>query len=144
MHLTLVGLSHKTAPIETREKLTFPAERQEEALSILTSTDSVAEAVILSTCNRTEIYAVVTSEGAGKEAIIGFLADYHGLDRHELIRYLYLVDGSTAVRTPVTYGAVTEQYVQIISGVSAGDEVITSSYQNYIDFGRVELEDVND
>jgi len=43
MHLTLVGLSHKTAPVEIREKLTFPANRQEEALSLLTSTPAVNE-----------------------------------------------------------------------------------------------------
>ena len=98
MHLTLVGLSHKTAPIEIREKLTFPADRQAESLAALTSGDHVAEAVILSTCNRTEVYAVVAAEGAGKDAVIGFLADAHGLDRHELIRYLYLVDGSAVVR----------------------------------------------
>ena len=98
MHLTLVGLSHKTAPIEIREKLTFPAERQEEAVSALMSTDSIAEAVILSTCNRTEIYAVVTTEADGKEALIDFLAEGHDIDRHELIRYLYLVDGGDVVR----------------------------------------------
>ena len=98
MHLTLVGLSHKTAPIEIREKLTFPAERQEEAISALMSTDSIAEAVILSTCNRTEIYAVVTTEAEGKEALIDFLAGGHDIDRHELIRYLYLIDGGAVVR----------------------------------------------
>jgi glutamyl-tRNA reductase len=98
MHLTLIGLSHKTAPIEIREKLTFPADRQEEALSLLTSTDQVAEAVILSTCNRTELYAVTLSEDGGKEAVIDFLADYHSLDRHELIRYLYVVDGGAVVQ----------------------------------------------
>ena len=67
MHLTLVGLSHKTAPVEIREKLTFPANRQEEALSLLTSTPAVNEAVIVSTCNRTEIYAVTASEFDGPE-----------------------------------------------------------------------------
>lgn len=98
MHLTLIGLSHKTAPIEIREKLTFPAARQEEALSALTCTDVIAEAVILSTCNRTEIYAVVSDEEAGKEAVLDFLSECHGLDRHELVRYLYLVDGGAVVR----------------------------------------------
>ena len=58
--------------------------------------------------------------------------------------YLYLVEGAAAVRTPVTYGAVTEQYVQIISGVTVGDEIITSSYQNYIDFESIDLEAGND
>jgi glutamyl-tRNA reductase len=89
MHLIVVGLSHKTAPIEIREKLTFPEHRQEEALSLLSASDEVAEAAILSTCNRTEIYTVCSSLEGGRAAILDFLADYHELDRHELARYLY-------------------------------------------------------
>jgi glutamyl-tRNA reductase len=98
MHLTLVGLSHKTAPVEIREKLTFPPHRQEEAIRGLMESDQVAECVILSTCNRTEIYAVVISEEAGKHAILDFLCEHHGIDRHELVRYHYLVDGAPVVR----------------------------------------------
>lgn len=98
MHLTLVGLSHKTAPIEIREKLTFPANRQEEALALLTSTDDVVEAIILSTCNRTEIYAVTGADTDGPGAIIDFIADYHDLDRHDLVRYLYISEGESVVK----------------------------------------------
>ena len=98
MHLTLVGLSHKTAPVEIREKLTFPAGRQEEALSLLTSSPAVAEAVIVSTCNRTEIYAVTAVGVDGPGAIIDFMADYHDLDRHELARYLYIAEGEAVIR----------------------------------------------
>ncbi len=98
MHLTLVGLSHKTAPVEIREKLTFPASRQEEAIAILTQSSDVAEVLILSTCNRTEIYAVTGADVDGPGAIIDFLTDYHNLDRHELIRYLYIYEGEPVVR----------------------------------------------
>ena len=98
MHLTLVGLSHKTAPVEIREKLTFPANRQEEALSLLTSTPAVNEAVIVSTCNRTEIYCVTASGADGPDAVIDFIADYHSLDRHELARYLYISEGEAVVK----------------------------------------------
>jgi glutamyl-tRNA reductase len=98
MHLILVGLSHKTAPVEIREKLTFPASRQEEALALLTSGTQVAEAVILSTCNRTELYAVTAGEDAGIETVIGFLAEYHALDADELARYLYVIKGEAVVR----------------------------------------------
>jgi len=98
MHLILVGLSHKTAPIEIREKLTFPANRQADALSRLTCRDDVLEAVIVSTCNRTEIYAVTTADSGGADAIIDFVADYHDLDRHELVRYLYISEGESVVR----------------------------------------------
>jgi glutamyl-tRNA reductase len=98
MHLVLVGLSHKTAPIDIREKLTFPADRQGHALDLLTSGEEVAEAVILSTCNRTEIYVVAASEDGGVESVIDFMADYHSLDRHELTRYLYIVKDEAVVR----------------------------------------------
>lgn len=97
MHLTLVGLSHKTAPIEIREKLTFPAHRQEEALGILASSANVTEAVIVSTCNRTEVYAVTAAGSDGPGAVIDFLCDYHDLDRHELVRYLYIQEGEAVV-----------------------------------------------
>lgn len=98
MHLTLVGLSHKTAPVDIREKLTFPAEVQREALSLLTSNPSVSEAVIVSTCNRTEIYAVTTASGDGFAHIIDFLVEYHQLDRQDLLRYLYTLEGEAVVR----------------------------------------------
>jgi len=98
MHLTLVGLSHKTAPIEIREKLTFPAHRQADALDELTCGSEVAEAVILSTCNRTEVYAVTATEDGGVDAVIDFMCEFHELDRHELTRYLYIVQGEAVVR----------------------------------------------
>lgn len=97
MHLTLVGLSHKTAPIEIREKLTFPPHRQAEALTALTRGTEVAEAVILSTCNRTEIYAVTATE-AGSDAVIDFVCEYHDLDRAALSHYLYVIDGGAVVK----------------------------------------------
>jgi len=97
MQLTLVGLSHKTAPIEIREKLTFPAAGMGEALAALTGAEAVSEAVILSTCNRTEIYAVV-ADGAGTDAVIDFLCDHHSLKRHDLVRYLYEAEGHAAVK----------------------------------------------
>ncbi|TDB37621.1 MAG: glutamyl-tRNA reductase [Actinobacteria bacterium] len=98
MHLILVGLSHKTAPIEIRERLTFPAHKQAEALTLLTSGDAIAEAVIVSTCNRTEIYAVASGADEGVDAVIDFMAGYHSLDRHELVRSLYLNHGESVVR----------------------------------------------
>ncbi len=98
MHLTLVGLSHKTAPVDIREKLTFPASRQEHALAHLLDSDAVTEAVIVSTCNRTEIYAVTAASHDGPAAIIDFMADYHDLDRTELVRYLYISEGEAVVR----------------------------------------------
>lgn len=98
MHLVLVGLSHKTAPVAIREKLTFPAPVQPDALARLTAIDGIREAVIVSTCNRTEVYVVASSEEGGVDSVMTFLAEYHELDRHELARYLYIVTGDAVVR----------------------------------------------
>jgi len=98
MHLTLVGLSHKTAPVDIREKLTFPANVQEEAIGLLTDGSDVIEAVIVSTCNRTEIYAVTVAEDDGLDAIVSFLVDYHSLPRDVLEKYLYSRRGEDVVR----------------------------------------------
>lgn len=98
MHLVLVGLSHKTAPVAIRERLTFPAQVQEDALARLTRVEGIREAVIVSTCNRTEAYAVASTEEGGVESVIDFLASYHDLDRAELSRYLYVITGDTVVR----------------------------------------------
>ena len=99
MHLTLVGLSHKTAPVEIREKLTFPANRQEEALSLLTSTPTPSPRPSSSppaTAPRSTPSPPPELDGPG--AIIDFIADYHDLDRHELVRYLYISEGEAVVR----------------------------------------------
>jgi len=98
MHLVLIGLSHKTAPVAIREKLTFPADVQAHALSTLTCAPLISEAVILSTCNRTEVYAVASDSDGGVDAVIAFLANYHSLDPQELARYLYIVTGEAVVR----------------------------------------------
>ncbi|MCI4038922.1 glutamyl-tRNA reductase, partial [Klebsiella pneumoniae] len=72
MQLTAVGLNHQTAPLSIREKLAFTAACLPEAVRNLARSNAATEAVILSTCNRTELYCVGDSE-----EIIRWLADYH-------------------------------------------------------------------
>ena len=62
MGVLIMGLSHKTAPIELREQLTVPAHRLAEALDKLRSNEQLKEAVIISTCNRLEVYARPASD----------------------------------------------------------------------------------
>lgn len=97
MHIVIAGLSHKTAPVEIREKLTFPAETQDEALHALLSYKNISEGVILSTCNRTEIYVVANDSEQGKNDTVRFLCDYHGFKSDELYPYLYFHDSVEAV-----------------------------------------------
>lgn len=83
------GLSHKTAPVEIREKLAISEDKLPEALQQLLSKPVISEAVMLSTCNRTEVYAVVTDNDSGKEDIVTFFSSYHGIDRKIFDEALY-------------------------------------------------------
>ncbi|HEY9950523.1 TPA: glutamyl-tRNA reductase [Neisseria meningitidis] len=93
MQLTAVGLNHQTAPLSIREKLAFAAACLPEAVRNLARSNAATEAVILSTCNRTELYCVGDSE-----EIIRWLADYHSLPIEEIRPYLYALDMQETVR----------------------------------------------
>ncbi|HEZ2889038.1 TPA: glutamyl-tRNA reductase [Neisseria meningitidis] len=93
MQLTAVGLNHQTAPLSIREKLAFAAACLPEAVRNLARSNAATEAVILSTCNRTELYCVGDSE-----EIIRWLADYHSLPIEEIRPYLYTLDMQETVR----------------------------------------------
>lgn len=97
MHIIVAGLSHKTAPVEIREKVTFPEQILSDALHMLTGYPSINEAVILSTCNRMEIYVVATDPGKGKDDLCQFICDYHSLERDKLEKYLYFREGTNAI-----------------------------------------------
>lgn len=98
MHIIAVGLSHKTAPIEIREKLAIPESRMGEALARLCSYQGVREGVLLSTCNRVEVYAVVDEIESGYGRIQDFLADAHlSLSSEQLTPHLYWHEGDRAI-----------------------------------------------
>ncbi len=86
------GLSHKTAPVEVRERLSINEEKLPEALERLSTYDTIAEAVILSTCNRTEIYVVATDLEKGKEQIVNFLSVYHEVPENTFSDCLYFLN----------------------------------------------------
>ena len=83
MALLLVGISHNTAPIALREKVAFPPEAVGGALRLLHGRDHVEGAVIVSTCNRTELYLDVSLSAEGPKDIaaetVDWLAEYHGV-----------------------------------------------------------------
>ncbi|STZ76753.1 glutamyl-tRNA reductase [Bergeriella denitrificans] len=93
MQLTAVGLNHQTAPLSIREKLAFTAADLPEAVHRLAHSRAAKEAVILSTCNRTELYCVGETE-----EIIAWLAQYHDLPLEEIRPYLYTLDSNETVR----------------------------------------------
>ncbi len=90
MSLLVLGINHTSAPIEVREKLAFLERDLPQALSALSALPLVQEGALLSTCNRTEAYAV-GAPGAGplENALAEFLAGWHGLSRHEFDGHLY-------------------------------------------------------
>jgi glutamyl-tRNA reductase len=98
MHLIVVGLSHKTAPVEIRERLAVPESRLGEALTRLCSYSGVKEGILLSTCNRVEVYSVVDDIETGYGRIQEFLADTHlSLSSEQLTPHLYWHTGDRAI-----------------------------------------------
>ncbi len=89
MHIAVVGLSHRTAPVEVREKLSIPEELIEKSFNDLKTIDQILEVSVLSTCNRLEIYCLVKEPQIGIEAIKRFLLEYSNLDEESLFPHLF-------------------------------------------------------
>jgi glutamyl-tRNA reductase len=89
MHIAVVGLSHRTAPVEIRERLSIPEQSMELSLQTLRGNDQVLEASILSTCNRLEIYTLVRHPELGVGAVNEFLSNHSGLGTGELSPHLF-------------------------------------------------------
>ncbi len=96
MSLFTFGINHNTAPVAIREQVNFGPERIVGALRELVSRTTVDEAVILSTCNRTELYCGLTNEDSGP--VLRWFQDYHELSAGDLQPYLYTHTTSAAVR----------------------------------------------
>ncbi|MBI5204292.1 MAG: glutamyl-tRNA reductase [Nitrospirae bacterium] len=98
MNIFVVGLNHKTADVDVREKLAFNGQKLEEGLMRLKTIAEIKEAVILSTCNRVEMYTNVKDTAKAYEAIKDFISEFHGLDRGSLEKSLYAYENLTAVK----------------------------------------------
>ncbi|HEY1341155.1 MAG TPA: glutamyl-tRNA reductase [Bryobacteraceae bacterium] len=97
MKLLITGVSHKTAPVEVRERLAFREDTLAAALADLKSREGVAEAVILSTCNRVEI-TVTTDDGVNPLTIVdSFLADQKAINPETVGPHLYHHEGRDAI-----------------------------------------------
>lgn len=97
MHVLTVGVNYRTAPVEIREKLSFQDSDLEKAMIQLQQQKSVLENVIISTCNRTEIYAVVDQLHTGRYYVKKFLADWFGLPLEEVSPYLFIREEDSAI-----------------------------------------------
>ena len=97
-HIVIIGLNHRTAPVEIRERLAFPTEAIGHALRSLLERESLQEGVILSTCNRVEICALASQGSQGTTEAKEFMAAYHGIPLGELNGYLYHYEKDEAVK----------------------------------------------
>jgi glutamyl-tRNA reductase len=124
--IVIVGMSHRSAPIDVRESVAFEAAYVREALGRLRAYPSIQESAILSTCNRVEVVAASSNSGSAAEEIKSFLAqrrdrkDRDGLEDHvyvhrgaEAVRHLFRVAASLdsmVVGEPQILGQLKEHY----------------------------------
>lgn len=112
MNLIALGISHHSAAVEVRERVAFAPEQVGEALVDACEVTGVEEIVILSTCNRTELYAIVPEGVAASDQaqrLIDWVANYHHLSARELHQFAYLHENVQAMR----------HLVQVASGLDS-------------------------
>ncbi|PIC63827.1 glutamyl-tRNA reductase [Sporosarcina sp. P13] len=97
MYTVVVGVNHRTAPVEIREKLSFVETELPQAMQTLQQQKSILENIIISTCNRTEIYAVVDQIHTGRYYIKRFLADWFSIPIEEFSTHLIIHEEDGAI-----------------------------------------------
>ncbi|UOY94173.1 glutamyl-tRNA reductase [Ectobacillus sp. JY-23] len=97
MHILVVGVNYRTAPVEIREKLSFQPTDLEQAMLQLQQQKSILENIIISTCNRTEVYAVVDQLHTGRYYIKKFLSEWFQLPIDAFSSYLSIWEEDGAI-----------------------------------------------
>lgn len=98
MSLITIGLNHKTAPVELRERLAFTPDTLPDAVRSLANLDCVSEAAILSTCNRTELYCTVHDTNSADRQLVEWFSRFHGFKADDLNQHLYLYHHDETIR----------------------------------------------
>lgn len=133
MKLQMIGCSHHTAPVEVRERLAFDKVQAALALQKLRERYPAAEAVLLSTCNRVELYVASEqpAECPSHHDMVSFLAEFHGLDPIEVFNDLFERTGEDFVRHLFTVAASLDSMVvgeaQILAQVKQAYELATAT-----------------
>ena len=96
--MIVLGVSHRTSPLAVREALAFPRDAMALALHRLCTEAGLVEAMILSTCNRVELYCRAENEAQATEAVERFLCAYHHRPPEDVLPFLYRFTGPEAVR----------------------------------------------
>ena len=96
--LFLLGVSHHTAPVDLRERLDFSKRGLPAALTAVSARPACGEAVVLSTCNRAELYVRCEDPAAAHVDLAAFLSEFHEVDRNALTPHLYGLQGGEVAR----------------------------------------------
>ena len=111
MKITVVGLNHKAAPVDIREKIAFNVEQTAEAIKQLQKKFDGGEFVLLSTCNRTELYYAVDDDGASPDDLVQFLFDFHAVPLADFRNFLYVHRDKDAVEHLLTVSSSLDSLV---------------------------------
>jgi glutamyl-tRNA reductase len=98
MHVFLLGVSHHTAPVDLRERLDFSSRDVGDAVRALADRATAAEAVLLSTCNRSEVYVASEQPETARAELVDFLTTYHDLPVETFVPHLFERTDTDAVR----------------------------------------------
>lgn len=157
MYILLAGLSHHTAPVEVRERFAFCGFDLDRAYERLKKEASLEGAVIVNTCNRTEVYATARDIEQGMEALFAFLQEFSGMDKSELQEYFYrptcydaimhlfkVTSGldSMIVGEAQIIGQVKDAYQRAME-CEASDSVLNTLFQRAIHVGKRVRTDTN-
>ena len=129
MKLSVIGCNHQTTGVEFRERLAFTAEQAADAVTRFRGLFPATEAVLLSTCNRVELYTATGTEAAGpdRDALVQFLAEYHHLSRTDVADELTERTDEEAVRHLFTVAASLDSMVvgepQIVAQIKQAYEL---------------------
>ena len=150
MYVIVVGVNHKTAPVETREKLSFSEDKIRNACSSLLDHSSIKECAIISTCNRTEIYAATRETDKALDRVSEFLSAQSGIDIQTLqsclytytckraIQHLFRVAAgmdSMVIGENEILGQVCEAY-QMACKCKSSDFILNTLFQRAISVGK--------
>lgn len=150
MYVLLAGLNHKTAPVEIRERFSICGADLDRAYMSLENKEDLEAAVILTTCNRTEVYATARDIQKGLRALEDFLTGYAGMDYDLLKNYIYqpncydailhlfrVVSGldSMILGEPQILGQVKEAHQKAMEA-GASDGILNALFQKAIYVGK--------
>ncbi len=150
MYILLAGLNHRTAPVEVREQFSVCGTKMDYAYDYFKSNEIVEGAVILTTCNRTEVYATARDIEKGMVVLRDFLADYSGIDYEHFRDYFYqpncydailhlfqVASGldSMIIGEPQILGQVKEAHQKAMDA-GASDGVLNALFQKAIHVGK--------